>query len=83
MIRVGGYCADWDNKALFSRVYILFIAINNLILRTLQFHTIVYKAIKLKFSYRWVAFGKRPKWSHSEGWPLPDPLSIVPHLWDE
>lgn len=36
MIRVGGYCADWDNKALFSRVYILFIAINNnLILRTL------------------------------------------------
>lgn len=55
-----------QNMALFYRVHILFIAINNnLILTTQRFHTILYTAGKLKFSCRWAAFGNKPKYPHS------------------
>lgn len=65
-----------QNTALFYRVHILFIAINNnLILTAQRFHTILYTTGQLKFSCRWAAFGNKPKNARSAGWPLPDPLS--------
>lgn len=55
-----------QNMALFYRVHILFIAINNnLILTTQHFHTILYTTVTLKFSWRWAAFGNTPKSPHS------------------
>lgn len=67
MIRVGGYCPDWGNKAaehysLFkSSHFILWYKNNNLILETMHVHTVLYRTVKLKFSCRWAAFGNRPK----------------------
>lgn len=51
-----------QNTAPSYRVHILFTTINNnLVLKTLHFHTILYKTVKLKFSSTQVASDNRTK----------------------